>query len=101
MHVSVLQYARENNLEISWNAPQETETLVEMVHAIQQREQGPTRLGEWCWYLNKREKKNKKTQLNIACHKSPVYVSAVVAMFCSRTHFFLVHLYIYYMYISW
>lgn len=46
MHVSVLQYARENNLEISWNVPQETETLVEMVHAIQQREQGPTRLGE-------------------------------------------------------
>ncbi|KAM6438314.1 von Willebrand factor [Rhynochetos jubatus] len=46
IHVSVLQYARENNLEISWNMPQETEKLVEMVHSIQQREQGPTRLGK-------------------------------------------------------
>ncbi|XP_009511474.2 von Willebrand factor [Phalacrocorax carbo] len=46
IHVSVLQYARENNLEISWNMPQETENLVEMVHSIQQREQGPTRLGK-------------------------------------------------------
>ncbi|GAB0177352.1 von Willebrand factor [Grus japonensis] len=46
IHVSVLQYARENNLEISWNVPQETEKLVEMVHSIQQREQGPTRLGK-------------------------------------------------------
>ncbi|XP_032850933.2 von Willebrand factor isoform X2 [Tyto alba] len=46
IHVSVLQYARENNLEISWNVPQEAEKLVEMVHSIQQREQGPTRLGK-------------------------------------------------------
>ncbi|KAM9245736.1 von Willebrand factor [Leptosomus discolor] len=46
IHVSVLQYARENNLEISWNMPQETEKLVRMVHSIQQREQGPTRLGK-------------------------------------------------------
>lgn len=46
IHVSVLQYARENNLEISWNVPQETKKLVEMVQSIQQREQGPTRLGE-------------------------------------------------------
>uniref|UniRef100_A0A674GH51 von Willebrand factor n=1 Tax=Taeniopygia guttata TaxID=59729 RepID=A0A674GH51_TAEGU len=45
IHVSVLQYARENNLEISWNVPQETDRLVEMVQSIQQREQGPTRLG--------------------------------------------------------
>ncbi|NWS13317.1 VWF factor, partial [Pachyramphus minor] len=45
VHVSVLQYARENNLEISWNVPQETERLVDMVQSIQQREQGPTRLG--------------------------------------------------------
>ncbi|XP_048156081.1 von Willebrand factor [Corvus hawaiiensis] len=45
IHVSVLQYARENNLEISWNMPQETDRLVEMLHSIQQREQGPTRLG--------------------------------------------------------
>ncbi|XP_039919391.1 von Willebrand factor isoform X2 [Hirundo rustica] len=45
VHVSVLQYARENNLEISWNMPQETDRLVEMVQSIQQREQGPTRLG--------------------------------------------------------
>ncbi|KAM7022548.1 von Willebrand factor [Passerculus sandwichensis] len=45
IHVSVLQYARENNLEISWNMPQETDRLVEMVQSIQQREQGPTRLG--------------------------------------------------------
>uniref|UniRef100_A0A8C5X262 von Willebrand factor n=1 Tax=Malurus cyaneus samueli TaxID=2593467 RepID=A0A8C5X262_9PASS len=45
IHVSVLQYARENNLEISWNMPQETDRLVEMVRSIQQREQGPTRLG--------------------------------------------------------
>lgn len=46
IHVSVLQYARENNLEISWNVPQEAKKLVEMVQSIQQREQGPTRLGE-------------------------------------------------------
>uniref|UniRef100_A0A8C3PPM6 von Willebrand factor n=1 Tax=Calidris pygmaea TaxID=425635 RepID=A0A8C3PPM6_9CHAR len=46
IHVSVLQYARENNIEISWNMPQETAKLVEMVHSIQQREQGPTRLGK-------------------------------------------------------
>ncbi|OXB70840.1 UNVERIFIED_CONTAM: hypothetical protein H355_004160 [Colinus virginianus] len=46
IHVSVLQYARENNLEISLNKPQETENLINMVHLIQQREQGPTRLGE-------------------------------------------------------
>lgn len=46
IHVSVLQYARENNLEISWNMPQETDRLVEMVQSIQQRERGPTRLGE-------------------------------------------------------
>lgn len=46
VHVSVLQYARENNLEISLNKPQETEKLIEMVHSIQQREQGPTRLGK-------------------------------------------------------
>ncbi|XP_040421957.1 von Willebrand factor isoform X2 [Cygnus olor] len=46
IHVSVLQYARENNLEISWNMPQETVNLVEMVRSIQQREQGPTRLGK-------------------------------------------------------
>ncbi|KAM6093690.1 von Willebrand factor [Chlamydotis macqueenii] len=46
IHVSVLQYARENNLEISWNMPQETKKLVEMVDSIQQREQGPTRLGK-------------------------------------------------------
>ncbi|XP_013803060.1 von Willebrand factor [Apteryx mantelli] len=46
IHVSVLQYARENTLEISWNIPQETEKLVEMVHSIQQREQGPTKLGK-------------------------------------------------------
>ncbi|KAM4902021.1 von Willebrand factor [Sylvia borin] len=45
IHVSVLQYARENNLEISWNMPQETDRLLEMVQSIQQREQGPTRLG--------------------------------------------------------
>uniref|UniRef100_A0A8C9MZR3 von Willebrand factor n=1 Tax=Serinus canaria TaxID=9135 RepID=A0A8C9MZR3_SERCA len=45
IHVSVLQYARENNIEISWNMPQETDRLVEMVQSIQQREQGPTRLG--------------------------------------------------------
>ncbi|XP_041282783.1 von Willebrand factor [Onychostruthus taczanowskii] len=45
IHVSVLQYARENNLEISWNMPQGTDRLVEMVQSIQQREQGPTRLG--------------------------------------------------------
>ncbi|XP_066039748.1 von Willebrand factor [Chamaea fasciata] len=45
IHVSVLQYARENNLEISWNMPQETDRLVEMVQSIQQREQGPTTLG--------------------------------------------------------
>nr|XP_009936779.1 PREDICTED: von Willebrand factor [Opisthocomus hoazin] len=46
IQVSVLQYARENNLEISWNMPQETEKLVEMVRSVQQREQGPTRLGK-------------------------------------------------------
>ncbi|KFP66408.1 von Willebrand factor, partial [Cariama cristata] len=46
IHVSVLQYARENNLEISWNVPQEAKKLVEMVRSIQQREQGPTRLGK-------------------------------------------------------
>ncbi|NXP39690.1 VWF factor, partial [Leiothrix lutea] len=45
IHVSVLQYARENNLEISWNMPQETDRLVDMVQSIQQRQQGPTRLG--------------------------------------------------------
>ncbi|NXC45571.1 VWF factor, partial [Penelope pileata] len=46
IHVSVLQYARENNLEISLNTRQETENLVEMVRSIQQREQGPTELGK-------------------------------------------------------
>ncbi|XP_010223541.1 PREDICTED: von Willebrand factor [Tinamus guttatus] len=46
IHLSVLQYARENTLEISWNMPQETEKLVKMVHSIQQREQGPAKLGK-------------------------------------------------------
>ncbi|EMP38449.1 von Willebrand factor [Chelonia mydas] len=44
--VSVLQYARANTLEISWNMPQESENLLNRVSSIQQREQGPSKLGE-------------------------------------------------------
>uniref|UniRef100_A0A452GFP6 von Willebrand factor n=1 Tax=Gopherus agassizii TaxID=38772 RepID=A0A452GFP6_9SAUR len=44
--VSVLQYARAKTLEISWNMPQESENLLNRVSSIQQREQGPNKLGE-------------------------------------------------------
>ncbi|XP_050821053.1 von Willebrand factor isoform X3 [Gopherus flavomarginatus] len=44
--VSVLQYARANTLEISWNMPQESENLLNRVSSIQQRDQGPNKLGE-------------------------------------------------------
>uniref|UniRef100_A0A674KEJ4 von Willebrand factor n=1 Tax=Terrapene triunguis TaxID=2587831 RepID=A0A674KEJ4_9SAUR len=44
--VSVLQYARANTLEISWNMPQESKNLLNRVSLIQQREQGPSKLGE-------------------------------------------------------
>ncbi|CAM5082052.1 unnamed protein product [Eretmochelys imbricata] len=44
--VSVLQYARANTLEISWNMPQESENLLNRVSSIQQRDQGPSKLGE-------------------------------------------------------
>ncbi|KAM9171971.1 von Willebrand factor isoform 2-T2 [Pangshura tecta] len=46
IQVSVLQYARANTLEISWNMPQESENLLNRVSSIQQREQGPNKLGE-------------------------------------------------------
>ncbi|XP_074859171.1 von Willebrand factor isoform X2 [Carettochelys insculpta] len=44
--VSVLQYGRANTLEISWNMPQERENLLNRVSSIQQRDQGPSKLGE-------------------------------------------------------
>ncbi|XP_030071430.1 von Willebrand factor [Microcaecilia unicolor] len=44
--VAVLQYGRTNTLEISWKDPQEKESLLRMVNLIQQREDGPSKIGD-------------------------------------------------------
>uniref|UniRef100_A0A8C5SRJ8 von Willebrand factor n=1 Tax=Laticauda laticaudata TaxID=8630 RepID=A0A8C5SRJ8_LATLA len=44
--VAVLQYAKVNSLEISWNAFQEKANLLKKVDSIHQREKGPSKLGE-------------------------------------------------------
>ncbi|XP_061438597.1 von Willebrand factor isoform X2 [Rhineura floridana] len=44
--VAVLQYGKASTLEISWNVLQEKANLLSMVSSIDQREQGPSKLGE-------------------------------------------------------